>query len=290
MRLLALPLFAALAFTRDGAPEPVAARVAPPPLAAPAEVTEPAPLEALTPQPLPLPEAAIRETRAPVPGDVAVDVRKGNGAAWSVRLSRKGYLVAMRRGDARSAGANQATLAMLPGDVEPVVWEATRLDTLATTRGTLRLEAPLAGQPKPRPLIHLAEAPVAAGREERRLHVCSAHEDGAGGFSVLCQVRANPTAANVTGDDEKADVWVTAGSGGSPVVRLDLPASPAGVEARMVGYAAGADGVVIRAEASRVAGEAQPVLTLFSADRPQPQVPRRTVRYICCRRPLADLL
>lgn len=43
----------------------------------------------------------------------------------------------------------------------------------------------------------------------------------------------------------------------------------------------GADGVVLRAEASRAAGEDQPVLTMLASERPQPQVPRKVVRYNC---------
>jgi hypothetical protein len=276
MRLLALPLIASMLLTRDGAREPAARLVASPELPPVTEVAEPAPLEAIAP--VPVPASVIHETSAPVPGDVTVDVLRGSGGAWSVRLARKGHLVALRHGGARTAAADQATLALVPGDPEPLVWEASRFDTLATTRGTLRLD----GAATPHALVRLAEAPVPAGRDERQRHVCEAHEDGAGGFAVLCRVQGIPSAANVTGDDAKADVWVAADRM-APVVRLDLPASPAGVEARMMGYAAGGEGVVVRAEASRVAGEERPVLTLLSADRIQPQVPRRSVRtYRCC--------
>ena len=41
---------------------------------------------------------------------------------------------------------------------------------------------------------------------------------------------------------------------------------------------------VVRAEASRMAGEERPVLSLASSERAQPQIPRRAIRYICCLR------
>ena len=292
MRWLALPLFASLLFTRDGTREPVARLVA---VAQTSPASPPLPPGEGGSEPFSSPLAregaggrggevygsVVHETSSPVPADVTVDVRRATGGGWSVRLARKGYLVALRHGGTRTASADQATLALAPDDAEPLVWEATHFDTLVTTRGTVRLQAAIAGAAKPRALVHLAEPPVPAGREERARHLCEGHEDGAGGFAVLCRVQAVPSAANVTGDDAKADVWVAADRP-APVVRLDLPASPAGVEARMVGYAVGAQGVVVRAEASRVAGEDRPALALLSADRAQPQVPRRIVRYTCC--------
>jgi hypothetical protein len=290
MKWLALPLLASLLLARDaprGAGQrpiavPVARSLVPATRAVMGEMEETA---EPAPAPLPLLAPGIRETSAPVPADVEASVRPASAGAWSVRLARKGYFVAMRHGGARTAAANQATLVLAPGDAEQVVWETTKLDSLVTTRGTLAIDDAAA---KPRARLRLADAPVPAGREERRLHTCAAHEDGAGGFTVLCRVRATPTVTNVTGTDANADVWVS-GTVGSPVVRLDLPASPEGVEARMLGYAAGTDGVVVRAEASRVAGEDHAVLTLASADRGQPQVPRARIRYTCCFGTFRDL-
>jgi hypothetical protein len=274
MRLVTLPLFALLSFVADGARTPAAAPAGLPPAEPAAEeaVVEPAPA------PLPVPAPSIRETDAPVPGDVKASVALDGAGGYRVKLARKGHLVALRRGAVRTAAGEAASMVIAAGDEEPVVWEATSLETLATLRGTLRVSDGKAG---PRAGLRLAEAPVPAGREAQRLHTCAAHEDGAGGFTVLCRIRAGAEAANVSAGDTRADVWM-AGSQGAKVARLDLPASPAGAEARVVGYADGARGVVIRAEASRVAGEEHPVLTLLSADRPQPQILRRFIRYTCC--------
>ncbi len=220
-----------------------------------------------------------------MPADVVASVRPG-ADGWQVRLTRKGHLVALRHGAARTAGEGEATLALADGgEAEPVVWETTKLDTLATVRGTLRLD----GAGKPRATLHVVEAPVPAGRQDGPLHTCAAHEDGAGGFTVLCRVHARASVANVTSEETSADVWV-AGHEATPVVRLDLPASPAGFEARVMGYSHGVEGVVVRAEASRAAGEERSVLALLASERAQPQVPRAIVRYVCCRLPLRNEL
>jgi hypothetical protein len=271
MRLVTVPLLALLSLAADGTRAPAAVPAGLPPAEPAAEeaVTEPAPA------PLPVPVSSIRETDAPVPGDVKATVELDGAGGYRVKLARKGHLVALRHGASRAAAADTASIAIAAGEAEPAVWEATSLETLATVRGTLRVSDGKAGL---RAKLHLAEAPVPAGRDAKRIHTCAAHEDGAGGFTVLCRIRANADAANVSAEDTRADVW-TASAREARVVRLDLPASPAGAEARMVGYADGARGVVIRAEASRVAGEERPVLTLASADRAQPQIPRRTVRY-----------
>ena len=281
MKTLALTLFASLLLAGDATRAPAETVPAPEPApAAAADDVDPDPVA------VPVPPPEVRETSAPVPADVTASVRPAKGGGWSVRLSRRGQLVAVRHGSVRAAAAGEASLVLAAGDAEPVIWETTRLDTLATVRGTIHVEGLEAGG-KPLARLRLAEAPVPAGREARRLHTCAAHEDGAGGFTVLCRVRARPGAASVTGDDDKADVWVVpADATGASVARLDLPASSAGVAARVLGYSAGVDGVVVRAEASRVAGEPRPVLSLLSAERAQPQIPRAAIRYTCCRYPL----
>jgi hypothetical protein len=269
MRLLAIPLVASLFFARDLVRTAPEAAPAPPPPPDAAAVQEPEDLagQVLAPPPV----AAIRETDAPVPRGVVVKLRRAGEGGFKAELRRGGYLVALRRGDERAAGDGVASIPIVEGD-EPVIWETTKLDTLATTRGTLRIEGGAAR-------IRMAEPPVAAAGEQRRLHTCVSHEDGAGGFTVICGVRSGATAASVTGGDPKAGVF---GAGTSPrVVRMDLPAPTEGVEARVLGYSAGIDGVVIRAEATRAAGEDRASLAVLSSDRPQPMVPRQAV-YKCC--------
>jgi hypothetical protein len=275
MRMLSFPFAAALLFVRDLVTPTPPPPALPPPAPAAVEVAEAADPagQVLAPPPV----AAIQETNAPVPAGVTVKLRRAGTSGWKAELTRMGYLVALRRGGERTAGESAAAIPVATGDDAPVIWETTKLDTLETTRGTLRIE----GDTKPLARIRLAEPPVPAVREEEGLHTCVSHEDGAGGFTVLCRVRAaGATAASVTGDSPKADVWVA--GHGAPVVRMDLPAPTEGVEARVVGYATGALGVVIRAEATRVAGEDRASLAILSSDRPQPMVPRRAVKYYCC--------
>jgi|HubBroStandDraft_6_1064221.scaffolds.fasta_scaffold169012_2 hypothetical protein len=273
MRMLTIPFAAALLFVRDLVAPAPAPPAAPPPEPAVEEAADPAG-QVLAPPPV----TAIRETSAPVPAGVTVKLRKAGASGWKAELIRRGYLVALRRGGERTAGEDVAVLPVAAdgGDDEPMIWETTKLDTLETTRGTLRFE----GDAKPVPRIRLAEPPVAATRERERLHTCVSHEDGAGGFTVLCRVPVGATAASVTGDDPRADVWMAGNA--SRVVRMDLPAPAEGAEARVVGYAMGALGVVIRAEATRAAGEDRASLAILSSDRPQPMVPRRAIRYTCC--------
>jgi hypothetical protein len=271
MRTLTVSLFAALVFVRD-----LVAPAPPAPAPAPPEAAAPEAEEAAAPDLAPAPVvAAVRETNAPVPSGVAVKVRPTPAGGWKAELSRKGYLVALRRGADRAAGEDAAALPVATDTADPIVWETTKLDTLETTRGTLRFE----GDARPVPRLRLAEPPAAAARDEQKHHTCVSHEDGEGGFTVLCRVFGNATAASVTGDDPKAGVWVV--GTGSRVVRMDLPAPTSGAEARIVGYANGADGILIRAEATRAEGEDRPSLAILSADRSQPQVPRRFIRYEC---------
>jgi len=273
MRLVALPVLASLLFARGATRAPATPALSPLAVEPPAEqeeVAEPLPEVAFSPPP-----PTVREIGAPVPKDVVASVRVGKSDARLVQLRRKGYLVSLRSAGARSAGLGEAALSVPAGTTEPVVWETTRIDTLATVRGTLRIE----GAGSPRAALKLAEAPAPAGRAEGQLHMCAAHEDGAGGFTVLCRIRSMATAANVTGDDAR-DVYAV-GVDGATLVRMDLPVSPSGFAASVVGYPVGADGVVLRAEASRVAGEDRPVLTMLAAERPQPQVPRVAVEYRC---------
>jgi hypothetical protein len=74
--------------------------------------------------------------------------------------------------------------------------------------------------------------------------------------------------ANVTGARSLDDAWLVAGPSG-PLVRLDLPASQGGAEARVVGMVQGVKGVVLRAEATFFEGEA-PALSLEASERAQP--------------------
>jgi hypothetical protein len=234
--------------------------------------------------PAPLPAPAIHEIDGPLPKDLSFDVKPG-GAGWTVRARHPKHLVALRRDDRRVAAAIEASLAIGPGASE-VVWETTDLASLATARGLLHLDA--AGGGPPRVRAALAEPPVSAGRDVRPLHRCEALQDGAGGFTVLCRVDRVAYADNLAAADPHENVVVVGGADRS-VVRLDLPvhnaraALPSLVDARVIGYASGDRGYVVRAEATFLPGEERPALALSFAERRQPVVPRP--RRYCCRIP-----
>jgi hypothetical protein len=224
------------------------------------------------------PAPAIREIDGPLPADLAFDVR-ASGEGWAVRARHPKHLLALRRDDRRFAAATEAALVVAPGD-SALVWETTDLASLATTRGLLHLDPRQGGEPPAlRPV--LAEPPVLAGRNQTPLHRCEAIQDGAGGFTVLCGVERMASVENLTGADRRDGAVVVGRAGNKSVVRLDLPASQNAVDARVIGYASGNLGHVIRAEASFLPGEAGPSFTLSSAERRQPVV-FIPPRYCCC--------
>src|SRR5262249_20786155 len=88
-------------------------------------------LSLVAPEAPPPPAETVREIAGKAPADLAVSV-VADGDGWSLRVARAGHLVALRRGGARAAGAKQAAIAIpRGGEADPVVWETTRLDTLA---------------------------------------------------------------------------------------------------------------------------------------------------------------
>ncbi len=153
------------------------------------------------------------------------------------------------------------------GTAGRLVWETTRLDGLATTRGLVIL----AGR---RPRGHRRAAggarPEPATTWKSAHATCAGQHDGLGGFTVLCRFpkrEPDSGAVNVTGARTLDDVWLTPGP--SPLLRLELPRSPAGAEGRVVGLTQGATGVVLRVEASFPEGE-EAALVFGEAERTQP--------------------
>ena len=160
-------------------------------LAAPAEEGQETAVEA--PRAPRTPTLPIEETGAPVPKDLQVLVRADKAAGWTVTLTWPRHLVTLRRLDQRRAGEDRVSFKVARGDEEsaPLVWEATGLDGLSTTRGTLRLDG--AGYAA----LHLATPPRVIGAiEKHKRHSCQAQDDGFGGQSVLCRVEAWVTAVN----------------------------------------------------------------------------------------------
>jgi hypothetical protein len=229
-----------------------------------------------------LPRAAIRETDEALPRDLAIRVTS-TADATKVEVRRPGELVVVRHGDERVGGASGATLEIEdPRADELVLIETTRPKTLATTRVVVRLGPKERSGGTGAPFVaRLAEAPRIVARDERAQHTCRAHDDGLGGFAVLCHTRTQPNAASVTGDDAHENVFTMTGapdlaagaSGPSSLVRFDLDARRDSVDAKMLAYNSRGKGVIVRAEASFLPGEASPSLALLSDGRAQP-VPR----------------
>jgi hypothetical protein len=235
--------------------------------AAPESLAAPAPLVVAAPA------ARLAAIGAPVPADVKVEVRREGAADVQISVRRKGQVITLRRGDTRVVAAEVASI-RLPrgaGDGVPLIWETTAPGSLATTRG-LVVVTPLAGK-LPSAALRLTAAPTTLASDKGSSHACIAENDGLGGFTVLCRVDAMPFAASLTGATPREGVAVITGEHG--MVRLDLPAPESGASAALVGYTDGLNGVVIRAEASRLPGEDHAVVTVVSATRQQPIAPPR---------------
>ena len=234
------------------------------------------------------PPVGVRAVSAPVPGDVKLEVEPRADGGLRVQVTRRGALVALRHRGASAAGRDWAALELrpLPGAAAPdrdaLVWESTDAAKLTTTRGLVLLEQGAGGtrgtHATPEARLALAEAPARGPslRDEARTHECAAHEDGAGGFVVICRLGQEaraPRAVNVAGARPLEGAWMmeAGGRGGGSLARLELPRGAGFAEARALAYVRGLTAVVLRAEAVWRPGGA-PTLLLDEARRVQPSV------------------
>src|SRR6185437_7932660 len=104
MRLMALPIVASLILARDGFRE--AAPPAPPPIAEPEIAHAHEHDHEYEDEHVHEDEhvrVVLRETEAPVPGDVRVDTHEWHDGEKQVKVARRGQLVALRYEGARAA-------------------------------------------------------------------------------------------------------------------------------------------------------------------------------------------
>ncbi|MFT3769420.1 MAG: hypothetical protein QM820_28615 [Minicystis sp.] len=254
---------------------------APTPDMAPAEITTPEPafetkapggretgrgpvLLARAPAPS-LKAASILATDGAVPAAMTLKVQLESEHRWAVRVQCKGRIVALRQGDSHASGDGEAALANVMSSAReaPIVWETTDPATLVTTRGLVELDTEGDAH------LRLAEAPAVVASETHRRHACNAHEDGVGGFTVICRVRGFASAVSLTRENAHDGVWATSNIE-RLILRFDLAARTGTADAIAIGYADGTTGVVVRAETSRVAGEDRPAIVIQSAERKQP--------------------
>lgn len=202
------------------------------------------------------------EAQEPPPG-LHVEVKADASGKQVLHVSEGGKLLALRQGENRAVGLGRVHLILDENSPAPVIWERTDLSKdLETIRGIARLSPGL-------PMLKVAEKPLDVGEERKGCHFCRAIGDGAGGFSVLCQVNAQVSAANLKRNEEPGQrVFVQVGT--PSYVRLDLPMAEGGVQAMALGYAYSGMGLVLRAESSWVSGESKASLAMASAERTQP--------------------
>ncbi len=222
--------------------------------------------------------SAIHETEAPPPSDLRLRIEKGEDG-WAIVAERRGDVVSLRQGDERATGVDKASLELAPAS-KAVVVEATRGKSLETTRVVVHV-AKTDGATPPAFAAHLAEAPAAAGADQRDAHACRAHEDGFGGFAVVCRVATEANVGSITGDDGRDGVFeaIARTQGATTLARLDLDLGDELVVSKALAYNSHGRGVLVRAEASRVPGEDHPSLVVASSGREQPVV--RPIRHGC---------
>jgi len=200
---------------------------------------------------------------AEAPGDLAVHVERDR-AGMHVRVGRRGFLVALRRGEARAVNDATARLDVPPEgtDATNIAWETTTLATLETTRGTIGVDA--GGNVR----VRVGEAPRSVAEDVKQGHRCRAYEDGLGDDTVVCHTGTILAVKNLASDTPLEGVTTVTHDGAC--VRLDLAARVGHPAAFVVAYTDRNARVVVRAEASLVAGEENPSLALVSAYRDQP--------------------
>lgn len=221
------------------------------------------------------------------PTDLMTTISREPDGRARVSIRRPGHLVLLMIGEQREAG--QGSVSILLDDLatlssEPLRWETVDRGSLAVARGVVRIS--MGEGPALSAHASLVDASPPAATLSSDLHRCAAYTDGAGGFSVLCELKVGAWrvgAANVTGADPRSGVWVIdEAPEGGPVVnhatglvikgevyaRLSIPLAVGGAEARILGYLSGAKGIVVRAEATRLVGE-EPAVTLSAASRDQ---------------------
>ncbi|MDC0743103.1 hypothetical protein [Polyangium mundeleinium] len=272
MKTYLLPLLAASLFSSGCAkPAPEAAAV-----------PEVAPAPAAAPAAAPAPEAAAASATAPasepaseppaLPEEMRTILGKRAGQKITLTVVHPRHVVLLVQGDKRVLGSNEVALAVDPK--EPIAWETTDRQTLETIRGEAFVDLRDDGRfdaATLRPTTLLA----AVAEEAEGRHACKAFAAKGAGFSVFCRVESHAVAAARTFGEAPLDRIVNVAAGEHTFFRMELDPGADGVDATVLGYSFGTRGHVVRAEASRLPGEARPTLALLSESRMQPvRMPR----------------
>lgn len=223
------------------------------------------------------PPPAVEAPLVPLPADLKVSVRTA-ATARVVTLSQQGHLLALLSGKERRIDMHKVAWTLKADSSAPLVFESTDAKTLETIRGEVSLTVDSAS-------LQRAVAPAVMKSSAAFSHECKAHDDGAGGFVVLCQVDGPSAAASVESPDPREGVWSLAGD--KTLFRFDMPMAQDGATARAVGYEKAGRGVLLRVEASRAPGETAALLSIGADSRVQPERPRP--RCCSCRFPDREL-
>jgi hypothetical protein len=205
--------------------------------------------------------STIRETDAALPTDLELRIEKNE-----LVIERRANVISVLDGDVRTTAVDKLKVPLSADG--PYVIEATDGKTLETARIVARVER--ADEARPKIVARLAESPKIVGGDKREAHDCLAHEDGGGGFAVVCRVETQANAGSITGEDAKAGVFESVGK--TSYVRLDLDPREEAAVSKGVAYNSKGRGVIVRAEASLLSGEKAPTFVVLSEARDQPVV------------------
>lgn len=226
------------------------------------------PLEPILEAPAPEPTPAVVVPELPADMRLVISSKAG---MKSLTLVHPGHLVALRRGDVVMLGENSATLPLKdPGDIS---WESSDRKTFSMLRGAVDWEAQAKGHDKPilRATSNIEPSrTMAAGR-----HECRAFEVSAEPMTVICRVDSLTAGAVRVFGKKPQDGIAMVEVGEHRYFRADLDASKEAFDSVVIGYSDGARGHVIRAEASKLPGEAKASYSFLAASRAQPVVIRR---------------
>ncbi|MDI1451796.1 hypothetical protein [Polyangium sp. 6x1] len=232
---------------------------------------------AAAPAPAPAPEAAAASATAPaaepaaeppaLPEEMRTIVGKRAGQKITLTVVHPRHVVLLVQGDKRVLGSNEVALAVDPK--EPIAWETTDRQTLETIRGEAFVDLRDDGRfdaATLRPTTLLA----AVAEEAEGRHACKAFAAMGAGFSVFCRVESLTVAAARTFGEAPLDRIQHVEANEQTFFRMELDPGADGVDATVLGYLSGGSGHVVRAEATRLPGEAGPSLALLSESRMQP--------------------
>ena len=219
----------------------------------------------------PAPQIESAPVQPELPGDMKAIVSSKAGAK-SLTVVHPGHLVALRRGDVVVLGENSATMPLK--DSGDISWESSDRKTFSMLRGVVDWEEQAKGPGKP--VLRATSSVLPSRSITSGRHECRAFENALEPMTVICRVDSLTAGAVRVFGKKPQEGIAMAEVGEHRYFRADLDASKDSFDSVVIGYSDGSRGHVIRAEASKLPGEAKASYSFLAASRAQPiQIIRR---------------